>query len=55
MKGLLISTKANTLADLKETVKHSYIEDLYIVYADVFFEDPAVAIAAIETPYAHSR
>lgn len=55
MKGLLISTKANTLADLKKTVKHSYIEDLYIVYADVFFEDPAVAIAAIETRFADSR
>lgn len=55
MKEYLISTKANTLADLKKIVKHSYIEDFYIVYADEFFEDPAVVVAAIETQFAGAK
>lgn len=37
MKEYLISTKADTLADLREIVKHSYIEELSIVYAEDFF------------------
>ena len=36
MKEYLISTKADTLADLREIVKHSYIEELSIV--GVFYE-----------------
>ena len=47
MKEYLISTKADTLADLREIVKHSYIEELSIVYAEDFFGNPAGVIAAI--------
>lgn len=51
MKEYLISTKANTLADLREIVKHSYIEDLYIVYADSYFENPDSVIHAIQKQF----
>ena len=51
MKEYLISTKADTLADLREIVKHSYIEELSIVYAEDFFGNPAGVIAAIKEQF----
>lgn len=51
MKEYLISTKANTLSDLRGIVKQSYIEDIYIVYADRFYTEPDTVIEEIQEQF----
>ncbi len=51
MKEYVISTKANTLSDLRGLVKKSYIEDIYIVYADRFYEEPDKVVREIQEQF----
>lgn len=55
MKEYLISTKADTLADLREIVKHSHIEELSIVYASEYFTNPSGVLATIKEQFAGGK
>lgn len=55
MKEYLISTKANTLKELRGILKHSYIEELYIVQAERFFKETDAVIREIQEQFSDRK